>query len=103
MIHELDHSILRAFLEREANMYLWKQDGGQDTRRQEFIDRMFGIITNDIDGEFDYVHIQSISNMGLMTSELVLTCKNWAHGKSAYFSLPPSPRGGTTPHIKEGR
>ena len=102
MIRPTDHVILRAFLRREADMYWWKKDGGEKRRRQSFIDRMFKTIVSKYPEEaFDYIHIQSISNMGFVTSELVLSAQRYKTGRDVYLSLPPSPKGGISFTIKE--
>ena len=102
LFHEADYPIIRSFLEREAMMYRWKN---LDNRRK-FIDRMFSELTDCDwlpDEHFDYVHIQSLSNMGLVTSELVLTCARWKSGQSLYLCLPPNPRGSLGETIRKGK
>lgn len=97
MIHEHDYPILRAFLEREASMYQWKPN---TNNRQEFIDRMFDTLVNKKSDNlfsqngYNYIHIVSLSNMGLVTSELVLSGHPWDSGTDLQCLLPPSPRGG---------
>lgn len=97
MISERDYNILRAFLEREALMYHWKDETG----REEFVDRMFKTILEYRDDKlpihgqgYNYIRIQSITNMGLLDSELMLTADPWNSERSLVCLLPPSPRGG---------
>lgn len=102
MINDRDHAILRAFLERESDCYRWLPETEKE-HRKEFIDKLFKTITEAGGyGPINYVHIRSITNMGWMDSELVLTGKPWGWGKSAYINLPASPRGNASISIQEG-
>lgn len=100
MIKERDCPILRAFLDRESQMYNWARTGEEG--RKAFVNRMFEKLTQPTAAKLDYIHIQSISNVGLLESELVLTALNWGHGRSLYALLPPSPKGGIGHCIKDG-
>ena len=93
MIRKSDWSILRAFLEREAFMYRWKPETAHE-HRTEFIEAMFSKLVNNVSSGYNYIHIQSITNMGLVDSELVLSGDPWDHKTDLYCLLPPSPRGG---------
>lgn len=94
MIREVDHDILRAFIERESHMYKWKPDGDEETRRQAFIDRMFYEITSFKSEGCNYVHIQSLTNMGCLDSALMLTGNPWVWERDDIFcTLPASPTG----------
>lgn len=107
LINPLDHSILRAFLRRESYMFWYQGKDEQDVERKAFCRKLFKMINewspeNGHD-KFDYVHIQSLTNMGLLGSELVLTCNRWKTGQSLYLFLPPVKRGGIGFSIREGR
>ncbi len=108
MIWERDHEILRSFLDRESRMYRWIPDEGAETRRKAFVDKCFDRILNFWDGKlplekFNYIHVQSLTNMGCLDSELVLTAKDWDTKQSLYLFPPPSPLGGIGFQIKEGK
>ena len=86
-------------------MFRWHPDGGEQ-RRQAYVRKLFKMITEwklyDYK-KFDYIHIQSLTNLGLLGSELVLTCRAWDAGRSLYLFMPPTPRGGIGFSIKEGK
>lgn len=86
-----DESLLRAFLEREADDYFWTNE-----RKRKFISRMESMIKENlflISGA-DFVCIQSITNIGLVCRELRLTGQPFESGVNVEMSLPPNPRNG---------
>lgn len=106
MIRKTDTVILLAFLARESFMYNWARTGEEG--REKFVKKMYDAITSTRPGQaFNYVHIQSITNMGLLDSELVLSGEPFDSENDIFLTLPPSPRGGIgvliTPHIGEKR
>ena len=109
LIHETDYEILKAFLDRESRMFNWAKSG--EVGRLAFAAGLFDKIVHFSDSreelplieKFNYIHIQSLTNMGLIDSELVLTAKHWDSKDSLYLFLPPSPRGGIGFSIKRGR
>lgn len=92
MIRKSDDKILRAFLNRESRMYDWGKTG--EKGRRAFVKRMFdGIVKKEAE-PCNYVHIKSITNMGLVDSQLVLSGHPWDTEIDAHINLPPSPNGG---------
>lgn len=95
-----DESLLKAFLEREADDYFWaneiRQDKTGEERRKNSISRMESMIKENlfpISGA-DFVCIQSITNIGLVCRELRLTGQPFESGVNVEMSLPPNPRNG---------
>lgn len=74
-------------------MYNWDLTG--EKGRKAFVRKVFRSITSAFPGEgFNYIHVQSITNMGLLDSELVLTASPFNGSKKPIkYLLPPSPRG----------
>jgi hypothetical protein len=75
-------------------MYRWHPEGAEK-RRQAFVRKMFKQITSAYPNEgFDYVHIQSLSGMGILESELVLSANHLdVRNGRVKCLLPPSPTG----------
>jgi hypothetical protein len=77
-------------------MFNWSLTG--EKGRRKFVNRMFKlIVSKTLDKGFDYVQIQSITNMGLIDSQLILTAApwDWKNG-NVIICLPPSPNGGVS-------
>ena len=93
MIAPADYEILKAFLERESRMYRWDKTGEEG--RKAFVERMFKSIVEARPSEgFNYVHIQSITNIGALDSELVLSANHLdILNRRIKCTLPPSPTG----------
>jgi hypothetical protein len=98
LFHERDGQIIRAFVEREANQFLW--DPATPLAKAMFISRMRDLIYSYEEsvrpmGGVNFVRIQSLTNMGLVEAELVLTPALWkSTGGVLELYLPNSPRGG---------
>lgn len=92
MIRKSDYTILRAFLRRESLMYNWARTG--EVGRKAFVKRMFDGIVKHEAKPCNYVRIKSITNVGLVDSELVLSGFPWHWHIDAHINLPPSPNGG---------
>lgn len=90
-----DHDIIKAFLDRESQMYSWK-DGITSKNRQDFIDSMFNKLVGHKEENpcFNRVYIQSITDMGLVESTLVLSSIHLNVSRDLWINLPPSPKGG---------
>ena len=94
-IVDADLGVLLAFLDREAHQYNWAHPGGEQ-RRLAFVEKMLKMIEkrySEIPAA-NYVHIESITNMGLVGSELILSGTPWCYEIDVFLSLPPNPRNG---------
>lgn len=101
IFNPFDHDIIRAFLDRKIRMYSWK-DGIGPKNRQDFIDSMFTKILKHEEENpcFNRIHIQSITNMGLVDSTLVLSSQYLDVRRDLWINLPPSPKGGINFSVK---
>lgn len=102
---EKDFELLIAFLIREAYEFtsITTKDSAADYCTA-IVDQMEAELSN-YDGA-DYVHIESLSNMGLMYRRLTLTPQEWKTGIELTFFLPPAPppRGRVSVSVKrEGK
>ena len=103
-LDDKDFEIIVAFLVREAHEFrAINEDVSKSTDYvTNIIDQMNAALLP-IDGA-DYVHIISLSNMGLMYRTLVLTPVEWKSGRIVYITLPPAPppRGRISVRIQKG-
>lgn len=107
-IHDIDISLLEAFLYREIEDYNWLPDDERESRgrkdwptkkmRQKvFFNRMKESIIKQlslITSGANYIKVQSLSNMGLVERELTLTPWPWDHENIVLILLPPCVNGG---------
>lgn len=103
VISPLDHDLIRAFLVRESKMYNWV-NGLDGPECKKFIERMMSQILeagNPENPAFNYVHVQSITNLGLLDSKLVLSSSHLDPSRDLYMALPPSPKGSLSVKIVE--
>lgn len=91
-----DLPIITAFCDRESHQYRWGEPDGEK-RRKEFVDRSVQTLMSHTEERpgFNFARIQSLTNMGQLQDELVLSTQHLdvARGDIKFF-FPPSPRGG---------
>lgn len=80
------------FLKRELNEFRYKNEDSKSRYLEEYCDKIDSALASVESG--DFIHIDSITNLGLVQRTLTLTPVPWKYGNSYSLSLPPSPRGG---------
>jgi hypothetical protein len=91
--------MLVSFLAREAADFKWKSLDS----KVEYLRRMDEEIEEKL-SEIDagnFVHVVSLTNLGLVTRELVLTPTPWCPDRVVKLLLPSTPRGGIGVSVEE--
>jgi hypothetical protein len=87
-----EEKLLRAFFACESADYHWR-DGIDGAAAEAFRNRLWEEIAEfKTEEKYDYIVVQSHSNMGNVVKQIVLTAKNWSHKKSLVFLLGTTPR-----------
>lgn len=96
-ISERDEDLLKAFIEREAKDFKFRNFGREEVYRN----RMYSLCKTEMAKirEADYIEIESLTNLGLLDRKLVLSCQPWVRGVRYCLMLPVSPGGGM--HIQQ--
>jgi hypothetical protein len=99
IFREADLPLIDAFLLRESNQF----PGSEVARRMYRLRMKDTLFAYDGEGDpaFDHIHIQSLTNLGLVDSELVLSSVQYQSYRDVEFYLPPSLNGSMAIHIKE--
>lgn len=87
-----DIGVIRAFCTRESHQYRFVND----YRRQAFAKRLVKKLMDHVEEnpEFNFARIQSLTNMGTLQDELVLSTQHLGHDQGDIcFVFPPSPNG----------
>lgn len=99
-ISKADDDLVLAFLEREANYYRFSDIA----KRHEFICRMRRLIDDGLaklPEKGNYIHIESITSLGQLQAELVISAADYAFSPDAKCLLPPGPSGGVNVYEEE--
>ena len=86
-----DVPIVVAFLNREADEFRWKCW----FNKYIYIGRMLRLINGHLAKieKANYIHIESLTNLGLIQRVLTLTPKQWDEKGAVRLMLPPNPHG----------
>lgn len=88
-----DRAIITAFIDRESRSYRWQAEDRREIWRDKIVQELMD--HNEGKPAFNYARIQSMTNMGLVDAELVLSTQQFDFKRGDIkFLLPPSPRGG---------
>ena len=101
-----DKALIQAFIQRESEDFNFKgviNNTTAEERKNSYLSSMLKHIEDELVKytSADYISIQSLSNMGMLTRELKITPVQYSYGKVVELYLPNSPRGIVGSSIKD--